>query len=93
MPKVRHTLFFSATLSREIEGLISEFLKEPVRISVKTRDTSKNVDQDIIKVQGQDKIDVLHDLLSQEGFHKVLIFGRTKHGVEKLSRLLSATRG
>jgi ATP-dependent RNA helicase RhlE len=35
---------------------------------------------------------MLHNLLRQEGFHKVLIFGRTKHGVEKLSRLL-AQRG
>ncbi|HWB33698.1 MAG TPA: DEAD/DEAH box helicase, partial [Candidatus Paceibacterota bacterium] len=44
MPSPRHTLFFSATLSREIEALISQFLHEPVRISVKTGDTSKNVD-------------------------------------------------
>lgn len=91
MPKERQTLFFSATLSPEIEKLIGEFLREPVRISVKTRDTSKNVEQDIVRVQrGINKIDVLHDLLNQEGFSKVLIFGRTKHGVEKLSKALSA---
>lgn len=89
MPKDRQTLFFSATLSPEIEKLIHEFLKEPVRISVKTQDTSKNVDQDIVKVaRGANKIDVLHDLLNQKEFSKVLIFGRTKHGVEKLSGLL-----
>ncbi|TAK57720.1 DEAD/DEAH box helicase, partial [Patescibacteria group bacterium] len=89
MPKDRQTLFFSATLSSEIEKLIHEFLKEPVRISVKTQDTSKNVDQDIVKVaRGANKIDVLHDLLNQKEFSKVLIFGRTKHGVEKLSGLL-----
>ena len=89
MPKDRQTLFFSATLSPEIEKLIHEFLKEPVRISVKTQDTSKNVDQDIVKVaRGANKIDVLHDLLNQKDFSKVLIFGRTKHGVEKLSGML-----
>ncbi len=89
MPKDRQTLFFSATLSPEIEKLIHEFLKEPVRISVKTQDTSKNVDQDIVKVaRGANKIDVLHDLLNQKEFSKVLIFGRTKHGVEKLSGIL-----
>ncbi len=89
MPKDRQTLFFSATLSSEIEKLIHEFLKEPVRISVKTQDTSKNVDQDVVKVaRGANKIDVLHDLLNQKEFSKVLIFGRTKHGVEKLSGLL-----
>ncbi|MEX0932306.1 MAG: DEAD/DEAH box helicase [Parcubacteria group bacterium] len=90
MPKGRHTLFFSATLSSEIEKLIHEFLHEPVRISVKTRDTAKNVHQDIVRIpRGADKVDVLHDLLIQEGFGKVLVFGRTKHGVEKLSKELT----
>lgn len=91
MPRERHTLFFSATLSREIEGLIKEFLREPVHVSVKTGDTSKNVDQDVVKiVPGTPKVDVLHDLLTQKDFTKVLVFGRTKHGVEKLSKLLSS---
>lgn len=90
MPKERHTLFFSATLSPEIEKLIGEFLKTAVRISVKTQDTSKNVDQDVVRVaRGANKIDILHDLLNQKEFSKVLIFGRTKHGVEKLSKMLA----
>jgi superfamily II DNA/RNA helicase len=90
MPKDRHTLFFSATISGAIEGLIKEFLKEPVRISVKTGDTSKNVEQDVVRVgRESNKIDVLHDLLTQKEFSKVLIFGRTKHGVEKLSKVLA----
>src|SRR3989338_488338 len=89
MPKERHTLFFSATISTEIEKLIKEFLREPVRISVKTGETAKNVDQDIVKVAlGKNKLDVLHELLNQKEFSKVLIFGRTKHGVEKLSKIL-----
>ncbi len=90
MPTPRHTLFFSATLSKEIEKLISDFLKEPVMISVKTQDTSKNVEQDVVRIKpGEDKIEVLHDLLIQPEFKKVLIFGRTKHGVEKLSIALA----
>ena len=90
MPKERHTLFFSATLSREIEKLIGDFLKNPVRISIKTRDTAGAVDQDIVRIgAGKTKLDVLHDLLSQPEFNKVLIFGRTKHGVEKLSKMLA----
>ncbi len=90
MPTPRHTLFFSATLSSEIEKLISEFLKNPVRVSVKTGDTARNVDQDVVKVEESGKLDVLHDLLTQKEFSKVLIFGRTKHGVEKLSKMLLA---
>jgi superfamily II DNA/RNA helicase len=86
MEKDRHTLFFSATLSPEVEKLIHDFLNEPVRISVKTQDTAKNVEQDIVKItNGQNKLDVLHDLLTKKDFEKVLIFGKTKHGVERLS--------
>jgi ATP-dependent RNA helicase RhlE len=90
MPKVRHTLFFSATMSKEIEKLIGEFLHEPVKISVKTQDTSKNVDQDIVRMKaGEDKLQVLENILKNEGSDKVLIFGRTKHGVERLAKTLS----
>lgn len=91
MPKERQTLFFSATLSPEIDKLINEFLKDPVRISVKKGDTSKDVDQDVVRLKpGENKIDVLHDLLNGPEFLKVLIFGRTKHGVERLSETLTA---
>ncbi len=90
MPKDRHTLFFSATLSPEIERLISAFLNKPVSISVKTGDTAKSVLQDVVIVKDPSmKIEMLHDLLSHEEFDKVLIFGRTKHGVQKLSDVLS----
>ena len=90
MPKDRHTLFFSATLSPEIAALIKEFLREPVSISVKTRDTAKNVDQDVVRVGfGKDKMQILREMLTKAEFSKVLVFGRTKHGVEKLSKLLS----
>jgi len=92
MPKDRQTLFFSATLSPDIERIINDFLKSPVRISVKTRDTAKSIDQDVVHVKGGQKLDILHELLVQPEFSKVLIFGRTKHGVEKLTNML-ADRG
>jgi ATP-dependent RNA helicase RhlE len=92
MPKGRHTLFFSATLSPEIEKLIGEFLHEPVMISVKTRDTSKNVDQDVVRIgPGETKLEILKSMLKAPGFDKVLVFGRTKHGVEKLAKLLNVS--
>ncbi len=93
MPKERQTLFFSATMSREIEALIKDFLNEPISISVKTGDTAKSVEQDVVRIaKGKTKIEVLHDLLTEADFKKVLVFGRTKHGVEKLSKELT-TRG
>jgi len=88
LPQERQSLFFSATISESIQALINKFLKDPVKISVKTGETAANVDQDIIKVRGQHKIEVLHDLLIKKEFKKVLIFGQTKMGVERLSRSL-----
>ncbi len=90
MPTPRHTLFFSATLSPEIEKLIGAFLHNPVRISVKTRESASSIEQDVIHVpRGAQKLDILHDLLTKPEFNKVLVFGRTKHGVEKLSKQLN----
>ncbi|MCX6712323.1 MAG: DEAD/DEAH box helicase [Candidatus Vogelbacteria bacterium] len=89
MPKTRHTLFFSATLSNDIKNIISEFLHQPVSISVKTGDTASSVDQDVVYVKNALKFDLLHGLLIKPEFNKVLIFGRTKFGVEKLSKLLT----
>lgn len=85
MPKEKQTLFFSATMTKDIEAIIKDFMKSPTKISVKTSDTSKNVDQDIVRIErGADKVDVLSKLLVQEEFSKVIVFGRTKHGVEKI---------
>ncbi len=89
MSAKRHTLFFSATMSHEIEQMVKAFLKNPVTISVKTGDTSKSVDQDIVRMQGKEKIDVLSELLKSPELSKVLIFGKTKHGVERLSKTLT----
>jgi superfamily II DNA/RNA helicase len=84
MPPARQTLFFAATMSRDIEVLIKDFLREPVTISVKTSDTAKGINQDVVRVGSRNKLDVLVELLAKSDFSRVLIFGRTKHGVERL---------
>jgi Superfamily II DNA and RNA helicases len=63
-------------------------LRDPVKISIKTRDTSKNVEQDVVKINGRNKTELLREMLAREEFKKVLIFGRTKHGVENLCKTL-----
>lgn len=89
LPAQRQSLFFSATLSNEIRSLINQFVKNPITVSVKTHDTTDNVDQDVVRVKyGTPKIAVLEELLNKEEFKKVLIFGRTKRGVEYLSKAL-----
>lgn len=89
LPSPRQTLLFSATLSPAIENLTRQFQNQPVKVSVRTSETSANIDQDIVRVSADQKIDTLHDLLIQPEFQKVLIFGETKHGVEKLSKSLN----
>jgi ATP-dependent RNA helicase RhlE len=90
LPKERQSLFFSATTSPKVQSIIESFVRNPVTISVKKQAPSENVDQDVIHVSDSSKkVDQLHDLLIKEGFDKVLIFGRTKHGVDKLNKELT----
>lgn len=89
----RQSFFFSATLDRKVEDMIKTFLREPVTISVKTGDTSENIEQDVVRFGHRgDKIEKLHDVLNQEKVAKVLIFDETQRSVEALSKEL-ADRG
>lgn len=88
LPQERQSIFFSATMTPAVHGIMQAFLRDPVMISVKSRETSLNVDQDVVRTNGRNKVQVLHELLVQESFQKVIVFGRTKRGVEKLSREL-----
>lgn len=85
LPTNRQSLFFSATISGKVNEILKAFVHNPVTVSVKTQDTAENIDQDVVKVNRHEKIDKLHDLLTQDGFEKVLVFGRTKWGVQKLT--------
>ncbi len=89
LPKVRQSLFFSATLSPNINSLIRAFVKNPVTISVKTGETVAHIKQEIIHVEpGRSKLETLSHLLKGEDFRKVLVFGRTKRGVDRISHEL-----
>ncbi|MDP3941263.1 MAG: DEAD/DEAH box helicase [bacterium] len=88
----RHSLFFSATMPPEVSDVMHTLLKNPITVSVKSGESALYVDQDVVRTSGKQKIDVLHDLLIQDGFEKVLVFGRTKWGMEKLAREME-TRG
>ncbi|OGG08873.1 hypothetical protein A2154_04065 [Candidatus Gottesmanbacteria bacterium RBG_16_43_7] len=84
----RQSLFFSATIPENVRQLMAGFLNNPRSVMVSKQETAANVDQDIVRVNGKAKSDVLYDLLTQDGFDKVLVFGRTKWGMDKLARLL-----
>lgn len=86
LPQTRQSLFFSATIPPKVKEILQSFVKDPITISVKQQDTAVNISQDIVKVISREKkVDQLHDLLIQDGFNRVLIFGRTKWGVQRLT--------
>ena len=86
----RHSAFFSATMNRDAEQIMREFLTDPIQFTVKTKETSNHIHQDVVNVRpGENKVDVLHKLLLQQDFGKVIVFGRTKHGINKLEQQLS----
>lgn len=88
LPHKRHSLFFSATIPKTLKVVMDKFLHDPVSVSVQTRQSAANVNQEVIKVSLADKVDVLHDLLIKPEFKKVIIFVRTKRATDKLAKTL-----
>ena len=89
IPPTRQTLLFSATLDKKILAKIQPVLHNPVRIEIITHgDTAKTVDQYILPVQHSQKQELLHALLMEKGFEKVIVFARTKHRAEHCCKIL-----
>ncbi len=88
IPNERQTLFFSATMDRKIEALVDTFLNNPVKISVKTQESSDHVEQNVVMVTRNNKEEMLLNLLGKSDFKKVLVFGGTKMIVERISNAL-----
>jgi superfamily II DNA/RNA helicase len=86
MPRERQTLFFSATITPEISAVVNAFLNDPVTVSVRTTETSEHVEQDIVESRDKaHKIELLTEMLRGPAYEKVLVFGETKFGVQRLS--------
>ncbi len=91
LPKEHQAFFFSATVSPAIKNLIDSFCHNPEFVNVKAGETSSNVHQAVVKFSGKtEKMDRLHNALIAGDTKKALIFGKTKYGVERLSKELNA---
>lgn len=88
LPSPRQSLFFSATMNDKARAVAREFVHEPVVVQIASQHASVNVDQDVVRLAGRNKLEVLHSMLVRPEFEKVLVFGRTKHGMERLARTL-----
>ena len=87
--KNRQTLFFSATMTKEAENLVNDFMRSPLTVSVKKKDVTDSITQDVVPFEHAHKFDTLLALLSKDELTRVIIFGSMKHSVEKLSQELS----
>lgn len=88
---VKQSFYFSATLDKRVKSIIETFSSDPVQISVKSSETSANVEQNVVSFNSAaDKIGKLHDLLIQESVVKTLVFDDTQRSVERLSEELAA---
>lgn len=88
VPKNRQTLFFSATMTKEAEGLVNDFMINPETISVKKKDVTDSIVQDVVTFKHDQKFDLLLALLKKDKLKRVIIFGAMKHSVEKLAKEL-----
>jgi ATP-dependent RNA helicase RhlE len=93
VPAKRQTLFFSATMPREITELANSMAKDPVRVAVTPAATTvERIDQRVILVDRAAKPALLAKLLRSEPIDRVLVFTRTKHGADKVVRSLQRSQ-
>ena len=90
LPQKRQTLFFSATMPPEIETLANSMLTHPEKVEVTpASSTVDTISQYVYFVEKKEKKDLLLHLLKDQSIESVLIFTRTKHGADKLARILT----
>jgi len=93
LPHKRQSLFFSATMSQEINKLATSLLKNPIHVAVAPQATTvERVKQQMYFVDSSNKETLLLDLLKQEHLTSVLIFTRTKHKANKVALFLEKNK-
>jgi ATP-dependent RNA helicase RhlE len=91
IPLKRQTLLFSATMPKDIEELAATYLQNPVKVQVAPPGKPvERIDQGVHFLPNGDKALVLKEYLLKHPGEQALVFGRTKHGSEKLMKLLVA---
>ena len=92
-PRDRQTLFFSATMPKEVAGLADEILHEPVRIDITPKAiTADRIEQHVYHVPALQKGALLKDLLSDNALYRVIVFTRTKHRANRVEKQLGKAR-
>ena len=91
IPLKRQTLLFSATMPKDIEEIADTYLRNPVRVQVAPPGKPvERILQGVHFIPNGDKAKLLEEYLKKHPGEQALVFGRTKHGSEKLAKLLAA---
>ncbi|HYI43022.1 MAG TPA: DEAD/DEAH box helicase [Sphingomicrobium sp.] len=91
IPAKRQTLFFSATMPKAIKELADRYLTNPAEVAVApVATTAERVDQSVTMVNQSEKTALLTLFLQPRHGERTLVFSRTKHGADKIVRLLGA---
>jgi len=93
LPKERQSLFFSATMPKNIVELSNTILKNPIKIEVApVSSTAETITQYLYYTNRTDKNKLLLHILKERKIEQVLIFVRTKHGADRIFRFLSKNK-
>lgn len=93
MPTKRQNLLFSATFSKDIKELAAGILHNPVLVEAEPENsTAEKVDQKVYRVDKGQKTALITQLISDGNWKQVLVFTRTKHGANKLTKKLVASK-
>ncbi len=91
IPAKRQTLFFSATMPKSIKTLADQYLTNPVEVAVTpVATTAERVGQTVTFVNQPEKLALLTRLIGELPIERGLVFSRTKHGSDKIVRILEA---
>ncbi|MFY7668634.1 MAG: DEAD/DEAH box helicase [Crocinitomicaceae bacterium] len=90
IPEKRQTLFFSATMPKEITSLANSILTNPSHVEVTpVSSTAETIQQEMYFVDTENKKDLLMEVLNTNKVETALVFTRTKHGADKLVKILN----
>ncbi|MBZ9635748.1 DEAD/DEAH box helicase [Clostridium sp. FP1] len=90
LPKIRQTMLFSATMPPEISKLVDSILVNPVKVAVTpVSSTIEIIEQSVYFVDKKDKKPLLIHLLQDKSIVSALVFSRTKHGANKITKDLN----
>jgi ATP-dependent RNA helicase RhlE len=90
VPTERQTLFFSATMPKEIRQLADSILRNPARVQIAVESsTAERVSQSVYHVDKVNKPALLSHVLKQSAVTRAIVFTRTKHGADKVAKHLN----